>query len=418
MSGSSAPEVVALLRAATDALASVDPAQLADPSLFAGLAELYDVETIVRAAQTRWLAFADARDTTVAVAGRSTRSWLVEECNLTSRDAAARLRLARTLGGFPAVEAAFTAARLTADQTAAVVATLLDAPADARDTMESLLLERAATLSPFGLARVSEQLLAEIDAETAKDRAEAARQRRLAKRGVDLDATFEGTGSLSGTLMPEVHDAVKAALDAIDPPSARGSEDARTPRQRRHDALGALARYFLDSAATLPAANGERPRVVVTINAADLVSESAGGAAGGGWATSDSGLPVAPDAVRRLACDAQLLPVVLDEGGDVLRLGRTTRIWSPAIRRAAWIRDHGRCAFPRCRRPPVDLHHLTWWSHGGRTDFDNAAWLCAFHHWLVHDNRWTVRRDTQRTYVFTAPDGREIGHPPRQPRAA
>lgn len=415
---SDTPDVVALLRAAADALASFDPARMADPSLFAGLAELYDVETIVRAAQTRWLALADARDTTVAIAGRSTRSWLVEECNLAGRDAAARLRLARTLGGFPAVEAAFATARLTADQTAAIVAALLDAPAAARDTMESLLLERAATLSPFGLARVSEQLLAEIDAETAKDRAEAARQRRLARRGVDLDATFEGTGSLSGTLMPEVHDAVKVALDAIDPPSARGSEDARTARQRRHDALGALARYFLDSASTLPAANGERPRVVVTINAADLLDESAGKSAGAGWATSDSGLPVAPDVVRRLACDAQLLPVVLDDSGDVLRLGRTTRIWSPAIRRAAWIRDHGRCASPHCRRPPVDLHHLTWWSRGGRTDLDNAAWLCAFHHWLVHDNRWTVRRDNQRTYVFTAPDGREIGHPPRQPGAA
>lgn len=418
MSVSDTPDVVVQVRAAVDALAAFDPADLADPALFAGLTELYDVETIVRAAQTRWLALVDARDTTVATAGRSSRSWLVEERNLGGREASARLRLARTLSGFPAVEAAFTAAELTADQTATIVAALLDAPAAARDTLESLLLQRAATLSPFGLARVTEQLLADIDAETAKDRAEAARQRRLAKRGVDLDATFEGTGSLSGTLTPDVHDAVKAALEAIDPPSVRGPEDTRTPRQRRHDALGALARYFLESAATLPAVNGERPRIVLTINAADLVESSADSNAGTGWATADSGLPVAPETVRRLACDAQLLPVTVDESGDVLRLGRTTRVWSPAIRRAAWIRDHGRCAFPGCRRPPVDLHHLVWWSRGGRTDLDNAAWLCAFHHWLVHDNRWTVRRDKERTYVFTAPDGREFGHPPRQPRAA
>jgi len=59
----------------------------------------------------------------------------------------------------------------------------------------------------------------------------------------------------------------------------------------------------------------------------------------------------------------------------------------------------------------MDLHHIEWWSNGGTTDLDNAAWLCAFHHWLVHEARWTMRRDKARSYVFTAPDGREIGHP-------
>jgi len=419
MSVSDLPEVVARVRAALDVLAAFDPTELADASLFVGLTELYDLETTVRAVQTRWLAVADTRETTIAMAGRASRSWLIEDCNFNGREASGRLRLARTIGAFPAVEAAFRSARITADQATAIVASLSDVPVDVRDTVESLLLERAPTATPFGLTRVTEQLLAELDIDGRAGRAEAARQRRLARRGVDLDATFDGAGSLSGTLTPEVHDALKAALDAIDPAGLRGDEDDRTPRQRRHDALGALARHYLDGAVSLPAVNGERPRVVVTINAAELLDVDAG-VATNRRARLDSGLPVSLDTARRLTCDAQLLPVVIDETGDVLRLGRTTRVWSVAQRRAAWIRDEGRCAFPRCRRPPVDLHHLVWWSNGGSTDLDNAAWLCSFHHWLVHERRWTVCRDPKRAYVFTAPDGREFRTrpPPEQPRAA
>lgn len=419
MSVSDTPDVVADVRAALDVLAAFDAGELADASLFVGLTELYDIETTVRSVQSRWLAAADTRETTVAMAGRASRSWLIEECNLSPRDASGRLRLARTVGAFPAVDSAFASARITADQATSIVRALSETPVEFRDTVESLLLERAAESTPYGLARLTEQLLAELDVEGCAERAEAARERRLARRGVDLDATFEGTGSLAGTLTPDVHDAVKAALDAIDPASARGSEDERTPRQRRHDALGALARHYLDSADVLTAVNGERPRVVVTIHATDLLSD-ADDLPASAWGKLDSGLPVPRETVRRLACDAQLLPVVLDGSGNVLNLGRTTRVWSVGQRRAAWIRDDGRCAFPKCRRAPADLHHLVWWSRGGPTDLDNAAWLCAFHHWLVHEAGWTVRRVGPSGYVFTAPDGREIGThpPPHQPRAA
>lgn len=408
------PDAVAALRAAVERVTAIDPAALPDPSLLVGLDELYDVETMVRAAQTRWLAVTDARELTIHSTGRASRSWLVEERNLSSREAATRLRLARTLPAFPAVEAAFAEARVTADQAATIVAGLLDAPPELRSQVEERLVARADELSPFGLTREIDQLLAELDVESGKDRAEAARQRRLARRGVDLDTTFEGTGSLAGTLSPEVHDALKLALDAIDPAGARGDEDDRTPRQRRHDALGALARYYLESAETVPAVNGERPRVVLTIDAADLLDS------GPRWGRLDSGLPISPDTTRRLACDAQIVPAVLDERGDVLRLGRTTRLWSAAQRRAAWIRDEARCAFPKCRRPPVDLYHIVWWSNGGATDLDNAAWLCAFHHWLVHEAGWSLRRDEERGYVFTAPHREQIRKdpPPRRPRVA
>lgn len=411
---SDVPAVVGELRAVLARVAALDPTDLADPGLFIGLGELFDAETVLRAAQTRWLAVADTRETTVAMAGRASRSWLIEECQLGGRDASARLRLARTLGVFPVVEEAFRTARLTADQAAAIVTGASDVPAELRAAVAEQLVARAGELTPFALSRATEALLVELDVESGKDRAEAARQRRLARRGVDLDATFEGTGSLAGTLAPEVHDAVKAALDAIDPPARSSEEDDRTPRQRRHDALGALARYYLDGAADLPAVNAERPRVVVTIAAGGLLDRYDGNAAVG-WGRLDSGLPVSLDTAKRLGCDAQVLPVVIDTDGDVLRLGRATRIWSAGQRRAAWIRDDGRCAFPHCRRAPADLHHVDWWSRGGATNVDNAAWLCSFHHWLVHEAGWTMRRSVGRSYVFTSADGRQVGHEPVRP---
>ncbi|HET7530411.1 MAG TPA: DUF222 domain-containing protein [Mycobacteriales bacterium] len=92
---------------------------------------------------------------------------------------------------------------------------------------------------------------------------------------------------------------------------------------------------------------------------------------------------------------------------EVLDLGRTHRHFSAASRRAAWIRDGGCCAFPRCRRKVVELHHIIWWSHGGRSDLDNAVWLSAYHHWLVHEGGWSLRRNADGGYTFSNPCGVE-----------
>lgn len=71
-------------------------------------------------------------------------------------------------------------------------------------------------------------------------------------------------------------------------------------------------------------------------------------------------------------------------------MGRETRVWSVAQRRAVELRDGGR-RFPvaegqNCGRPMgwTDIHHVTWWRHGGPTATDNGVLLCGHHHRLVH----------------------------------
>jgi hypothetical protein len=83
-----------------------------------------------------------------------------------------------------------------------------------------------------------------------------------------------------------------------------------------------------------------------------------------------------PDAARRLACDASLLVVEQDDVGNVLNIGRRSRVIPPAMSRALAIRDGG-CQFPGCCESRyVEGHHVKHWADGGETRLDNLVTLC------------------------------------------
>jgi hypothetical protein len=92
-----------------------------------------------------------------------------------------------------------------------------------------------------------------------------------------------------------------------------------------------------------------------------------------------------------LACDAKIIPIVLGSAGEPLDVGRATRTWPAAIRRAIEARDQG-CAMPGCDRPAAwcDVHHRKHWAEGGRTCADNGVLLCERHHTLVHQDGWHI----------------------------
>ncbi len=78
--------------------------------------------------------------------------------------------------------------------------------------------------------------------------------------------------------------------------------------------------------------------------------------------------PIHPTTIRKIACDADIIPVLLGSDSQILDIGRTTRIFPPHIRKAITARDGG-CAFPDCTMPApwCEAHHTTYWSHGGTT---------------------------------------------------
>ena len=100
----------------------------------------------------------------------------------------------------------------------------------------------------------------------------------------------------------------------------------------------------------------------------------------------DAGTHLAPETVRRLCCDASVIPVVLGSNSEVLDWGLERRFFTPAQTRRLWLRDGG-CTYPGCDAPPqwTDAHRLVHWADLGPSDLDNAALLCDRHHTTVHN---------------------------------
>lgn len=403
--------VLEQLGAAMDAVAQVVPADLDPLHLVDAISRLIDAETRLRGIETAWLAVADDRDAVVGAVGRPATSWLSEELHLTSAEASRRVRLARGLAERPALAEALTRAELTVDQAAVVLHGVQGLAGADADLVEAELVRRARYEGVGELNRAVDGVRQLLTGESADER----NVRRHEQRAVRLEEAQGGEGQLTGKLTSECRETLKIAMHAAG--GLPTPEDQRTVTQRQHDALQDIAAFYLAHAHVAAPESGERPRVVVTLDYEQLRDALASTAKG--TSTSllpagrfDSGAPVGIATVRRLACDAGILPAVLGGRSDQLDLGRSTRSFSLATRRAAKLRDGGRCARHGCRRRIVDCHHIVWWSRGGPSDLENAAWLCAFHHWLVHEGGWSLRRIGPGRYVFTDPHGREHGPPP------
>jgi hypothetical protein len=76
-----------------------------------------------------------------------------------------------------------------------------------------------------------------------------------------------------------------------------------------------------------------------------------------------------------------------------LSVGRTSRVATPAQRRALAVRDRG-CVIPGCGVPAeiCQVHHLHEWAQGGGTDRDNMVLLCWNHHRQVDLQMWRIER--------------------------
>jgi len=123
---------------------------------------------------------------------------------------------------------------------------------------------------------------------------------------------------------------------------------------------------------------------------------------------TDDGTPLPVDVMRRLACEAELLPVVLNGRGEALDAGRSQRLATPA-QRAALRAMHRSCIGPTCSVPFEDceIHHVVPWEDGGFTNLDNLAPLCSHDHHLVHEGGWTLTMTPDRIATWTRPDGTE-----------
>ena len=290
-----------------------------------------------------------------------------------------------------------------------------------REAAEDLLLGEARKLDATELEVAGNHLLEVLDPDGVAKREEKKLDKleRSAHLNRFLAIVDDGIGGVRIRGRGTVEDAavIKAALQALsaplpgtDPDCGTEGRDERDHGARTWDALVDTCQKALD-AEVLPTNHGMKPRVVVTVDWADLKS-------GVGTATLDTGEELSVAAVRRLCCDAEVLPIVLNGDGVPLDVGRWSRLVTMGIWLALVARDR-HCAFPGCTRPPIacDAHHVEHWVNGGKTRLHSMVLLCKAHHTIIHSTPWEVRiNPADLKPEFKPPPGRHALHPDFQAR--
>ncbi|WP_328373870.1 HNH endonuclease signature motif containing protein [Micromonospora zamorensis] len=382
------------LAQADDAVAAcVDDAAwaLADDELVAALDAAHRLEQRLAAVTLALVREIDGRGTARAQGASSTAVWLRERLRLTVPAARRLVDLAATLDtGNPGIRQALADGHITLDQARVIAHTITtvhtSAGAQAADKAVGVLTDWAGQFDPTLLRKLGTRILDHVAPDIADAAAQAALEadarRANRDRHVTMSTLTDGRLRLTGILDSETAGLLRAAIDPLTAPS--GPDDQRCAGQRRHDALADLCRLSLRTG-ELPEHGGDPAQIVVTTSYDALAGQL-------GAATLDTGLHLTPETVRRLACDAAILPAVLNSTGQPLDLGRQRRLITGPLRRALVLRDRG-CAFPGCDRPPrwCDAHHIRHWADGGDTNLNNAVLLCGHHHRHLHHNDWTVR---------------------------
>jgi hypothetical protein len=262
-----------------------------------------------------------------------------------------------------------------------------------------IAVEHAAHAPLQDVVRIAKLVRTRLDQDGREPRDELLRRAERAT----LRELPSGMTLLRAELAPESAAFVRAGLDALisaglrrlqfvdadaDQPDGTGTPMPEGPSLIPTDRRRAIAltEIFRHTAGCGGAATELAPVSVVIRVDHDALET------GAGTATID-GIeePIGAGALRRLAADAKLIPMVLGGPSQVLDLGTGTRLFSRAQKLALAERDGG-CAWTGCTHPPsfTEAHHLTWWSRGGPTDLDNGILLCPLHHHRIHDDHWNI----------------------------
>jgi Domain of unknown function (DUF222) len=378
-------EAIATINSGLDQLAAAPLWSLRAPDLAELVVAAEKIARRVAAAQLPLLAQADGTGLAYELATTSTPAWLRNVADVPFGVGRARLQLHRLLGSRPVASAAFTAGEISLDVATAVCSAIEALPAGVPAALTADVEELLVATGRDEGTRAVVIRAAEITHRFAPEVLEEAEELARDRRWLTLTQRHDGTVGVRGVLDKESGALALAVLEplAAPEPAAEGIPDFRSAGRRYADGFYRLCQIATPN---LPDVRGERPNVLLMVGLETLQQHrpSSPGRLAAGQVLSGA-------AARRITCDANLVPVLIDTLGQPLDIGRATRAVPTSIRRALVARDRG-CAFPGCDWPPswCDAHHCVHWSDGGATALCNLCLLCSHHHATVHHDGWSI----------------------------
>jgi hypothetical protein len=295
------------------------------------------------------------------------------------------------------VQAAVGTGEVNLAQAHVIVRALDELPAErlseeVLDRAEAHLVAEAAHFAPRELRVIGRRILEVVAPEIGEqhEAQQLAKEEDRADRRTSLTSTRLGDGTTRITLhLPDTVAArLHTYLEAFTSPRHPGTGQAdRIPVDRRRGQAFCDLLEALDPR-RVPVHGGDATTLIVTVSLEDLRRDL-------GVAQIGPSDRLSAGEARRLACTASIIPAVLGGRSEVLDLGRSSRLFKPAQRKAMILRDR-ECRAQGCTVPAMwceVAHH--WgrpWARGGRTDLKDGMLLCSWHHHRVHDNTYDATR--------------------------
>jgi Domain of unknown function (DUF222) len=286
---------------------------------------------------------------------------------------------------------------------------------DERDLAEGLLVQEAQVLTLRQLGRLCTQLRDRFDPDGIEPREDLLRRRAGLRRIQKPDGSVQYIIDAD----PESDGLLKAAIDARtaprrqvrfgdpdDPAADPATADDRTLRQRQLAALVGMARESLAND------DGELAGMPVTMLVTVPLETLTTGTGAAFIAGIDT--PISAATARRLACQANIIPIVLGGDSEILDVGRAKRLFTRGQRLAMAARDRG-CTWPGCEAPPgwCEAAHRNPWHAGGKTRLDDGILLCPYHHHRLDNDGWAFEIRNGVPYFIPPPHVDPTGTPRR-----
>lgn len=103
------------------------------------------------------------------------------------------------------------------------------------------------------------------------------------------------------------------------------------------------------------------------------------------------------DQITAKIFDSKMRSLLVDTHGEATNLSHPRRLASDRQVRALLAQHHGKCAAPGCDNTRwIEIHHITDWAAGGKTEMANLIPLCSQCHRMITDGLMRVDRDPHR----------------------